>query len=101
MKIGWVTFPAVMAVASALAAGALRPRGIEAGWLLLAQDDPAMIADREVGKQLSIVVAEREIEEALAAGDADLADSFVELARQYHMVLDPTLVAKVAAAKEE
>ena len=62
MRMGWLTFPAVLAVLSALAAGALLPRGIEAGWLLLAQDDPAMIADREVGKTLSIAVAEREIE---------------------------------------
>jgi hypothetical protein len=100
MRTGWITFPVVAAAFSALAVLVLAPRGLEAGWLLVAQDDPAMIADREVGSRLSIAVAEREIEEALAAGDADLANSFVELAQQHDIVLDPALVAKVSAANE-
>jgi hypothetical protein len=95
-----IILPIVATVLLALAVAALLPRGFEAGWLLVAQDEPAMIADREVGKQLSNTVAEREIEAALAASDADLADSFVQLAHEHDVAVDPKLAAKVAAAKD-
>jgi hypothetical protein len=100
MSMGRVTLPIAVVVLSALAVWALLPRGLEAGWLLVAQDEPAMIADREVGNQLSIAVAEREIENALAANDADLADSFVQLAHEHDIVVDPALEARVTVAKE-
>jgi hypothetical protein len=100
MRTGWVAFPALLTVISSLVVVGLLPRGVEAARLLMAQDDPAVIADREVSERLSITVAEKEIEEALAAGDADLANSFVELAHQHDITLDPALVQKVAAANE-
>ncbi len=46
-------------------------------------------------------VAKREIEAALANNDADLANSFVELAAARHVPLDPAFKAKVKAAVAE
>ena len=50
--------------------------------LLKSEDDPAAIADRALEQAFDRAVAVREIEAALAANDADLARSFVELARR-------------------
>jgi hypothetical protein len=95
-----VILPIVALVLSALAVSALLPRGLEAGWLLVAQDDPVPIADRAVSRELSATVAEREITAALAVNDVDLADSFVALAHEHDIAIDPALVTKVTAAKE-
>jgi len=47
--------------------------------LLDAQDDPAVLADIAVAKALSAPLARTEIENALRAGDPELAASFLEL----------------------
>ena len=90
--------PAVAALALFGVALALVPRGVDAGWLLYAQDDPVLLADRMVEKELTAPVATREIEAALAAQDAELADSFVELAKARGIAIDPALADRVAAA---
>jgi hypothetical protein len=46
-------------------------------------------------------VARREIEAALAAGDADLAQSFIDLAADRDVAVDPALVQRVNAATAE
>jgi hypothetical protein len=74
------------------------PRGVEAGWLLVVQDDPAMIADRAVSERLTPDVANREIGDALAAHDAELANSFVELAHDHGIVIEAALADQVSAA---
>jgi hypothetical protein len=79
-------------------AAALVPRGYDAGWLLLAQDDPVQLADRAVAERLSPAVVEREVEEALAAGDVDLANSFAELAAERGVAMRPELATRLAAA---
>ncbi len=56
------------------------------------------LADRAVARSLDAAVAAREIDAALAADDPDLARSFVELAQERNIALDPALVAKVDAA---
>jgi hypothetical protein len=89
---------ALLLAALAAACILLLPRGFEAGALLLAQDDPADLADLAVDKTFGPEVARREIEAALAAQDTDLANSFVELARDHQITLDPALVARVEAA---
>jgi hypothetical protein len=93
----------ILLVAALLAAGAayLVPRGLEAQYLLSIEDDPAAIAQRALDAQFSAEVAAREIEQALAAKDADLAKSFVDLAADRNIALDPALIAKVNAAVEE
>ncbi|HWV40691.1 MAG TPA: hypothetical protein VN004_03570 [Pseudorhodoplanes sp.] len=80
---------------------ALLPPAIEAGWLLLVQDEPAELADRKLARSFDSAAATREIEAALAADDADLARSFVELARDRKVALAPDLVARVDAAVEQ
>ena len=98
MRTGRIVYPVMAAIVAALATLVLLPRGFEAGWLLVAQDEPAMIADRAVEAQLTADVANREIEAALAANDVDLANSFVELANAHGIVLDRALANKVKAA---
>ncbi len=89
----------LMAVAlCAAAAYAVLPRAHESYVLLNAQDDPAVLADIAVGKALSAPVARTEIENALDAGDPELAASFLELARDRGIVVDPQLAARVDAA---
>jgi uncharacterized protein YidB (DUF937 family) len=97
----WIGVWGAAAVVVALIAGVPQPRGFEAGWLFVAQDNPAMIADSAVGEQLTTAVATREIETALTANDIDLANSFVELAQEHGIVLDRALADRVAAAKAE
>src|ERR1700674_1665049 len=76
---------------------AVLPRATESAGLLYAQDDPALLADLAVDKALSPAVAAREIDAALAAGDGELAASFLELARDRGIAVDPALAARVTA----
>ena len=93
----------VLLVAAALAALAcyVVPRGIEARSLLSIEDDPARIADRALDQKFDAAVAQREIDAALAAKDADLAQSFVDLSVERHVALDPALTEKVDVAAAE
>ena len=94
-RLVWTVVPALAFVGMA---AALVPRGYEAGWLLLAQDDPIKLADHAVDQRLNPAVAEREIEDALAKGDVDLANSFVELATERGIAIKPALAARLADA---
>ncbi len=82
----------------AVGAVALLPQAVESGWLLAVQDDPGALADRQLDRSFNAVVAVREIESALAEGDPELAQSFVELARDRNVPLSPELIARVDAA---
>src|SRR5262249_56602950 len=73
------------------------PHGIEAGRTLAAQDDPAQLTDLALDRGFDTTVAEREIRAALAGNDPELAQSFVELARERAPAPDPPLVAQAAA----
>ena len=91
-----------MAVSCAVGA-ALWPHAREAGQLLAAQDDPAALADAQLNSALrnnQKIVADN-IEQALAKGDADLANSFVELARAKDIPVTDDLARKVADAVTE
>jgi len=95
-------WPALLvAAALCLLAAYVVPRGLDAQTQLAISDDPARIAERAVDEKFNAEVATREIEQALAAKDADLARSFVELAGARHVALDPALTAKVDAAVAE
>src|SRR5579883_2882775 len=67
----------------------------------LAADDPVQITDQALDHVLTAQVAEREINAALAAGDADLAESFVALAADRGLPIEPSLVEKVKSARAE
>jgi hypothetical protein len=57
--------------------------------------DPVKIADQALDRSFSRDVAEREIRAALAADDIDLAQSFVALAADRSVQLDPALLGAV------
>jgi hypothetical protein len=86
-------FVASLAVAAWLSV----PRGYDAARALAAQDDPAKLADVAL-KSFDAKIARREIEDALAAHDAELAQSFVELAAERGVALDPALREQVEGA---
>ena len=88
-----------LAVSAAVLA-ALWPHAREAGALLSTQDDPAELSDLQIDSALreNQAVVAQNIEAALACGDADLANSFVELARDRNISLDDGLSRRVADA---
>jgi hypothetical protein len=74
-------------------------RGGVAAQARLAVDDPVQISDRALDRVFNQVVAEREIRAALATGDNDLAQSFVELAADRSVTIDPALADDVKQAQ--
>jgi hypothetical protein len=88
----------IAAAGLAMVAWLTVPPAILAAGLLAGQDDPVMLADRQVAARLDATVAAREIEAALAANDADLAQSFVDLAKEHRVAVDPALVSRVETA---
>jgi hypothetical protein len=86
---------AVFAVVAAFGAAYAVPRAVTA---LGDLNDPARIANHALDGRFDAGVAQREIEAALAARDADLAQSFVDLAADRRVAIDPLLVQKVNAA---
>src|SRR5229473_5292131 len=100
MRIGSAI--AGMGICAALLA-VLWPHARDAGAILAAQDDPAVLSDLQLNSALRndhAVIAEN-IEAALAANDADLANSFVELAGERNISLGEELSRRVAAAVVE
>jgi hypothetical protein len=77
------------------------PRGVEAYRLLAIADDPVALSDHALATQLTAESDGAGIEDALAANDPDLAKSFVDLAADRHVALDPALIARVDAAMAE
>ncbi|MBR0845993.1 hypothetical protein JQ607_37860 [Bradyrhizobium liaoningense] len=80
------------------------PHAREAGAILAGQDDPAVLSEIRLDALLrqNDRLIQDNIEAALAAGDADLADSFVALARDRNIALPDALLTGVSdAVKEE
>ncbi|WMT72047.1 hypothetical protein [Bradyrhizobium sp. Ash2021] len=94
-----LTGMAVCAAALAL----LAPHARDAFATLAAQDDPAQLADIRINSALrnNPALVEQNIEAALAARDADLANSFVELAREKNLALSDALTTRVSDAVAE
>ena len=90
-------------VASAAVGAALWPHARDAVAILAAQDEPAQLADIGINSALrnNPALVEQNIEAALAAGDADLANSFVELAREKNLALSDALSTRVSDAVAE
>src|SRR6202163_4427127 len=81
----------------------LWPHARDAGAILAAQDDPAELSDLQLNSALrnDRAAVEQNIEAALAAGDADLAASFVELAGQKNISLNDELSRRASEAVTE
>ena len=75
-------------------------RGVNAGRMLAAQDDPAQLTDLGLDDRLDAAQAAREIDAALAANDPELAESLVELARERGIAVDPERLARVESAQQ-
>jgi hypothetical protein len=88
------------AVVFAAAAFALFRGGIDAHARFAAvAADPVQISDQALCSVFNHDVAEREIRSALGTGDLDLAQSFVELAADRSVAVDPALLAQVKDAQ--
>ncbi len=96
-----VALPLLAVFAMAAVAAYVIPRGVQAQSMLAVHDDPAAIADRALATSFDASLATREIEQALAAKDSDLAGSFVELAHERAVPLPPELTARVDAAVKD
>ncbi|TXJ13975.1 MAG: hypothetical protein E6Q28_11140 [Afipia sp.] len=88
------------AVASAAVFAVLWPHARDAGALLLAQDDPVALSDSRINSALRTNSAAlgQGAEQALEAGDAYLAQSFLELARDKGAALPDGVAGRVDAA---
>ena len=93
-----IAVPLGLSVALAIAALTLAPRAFEAEFLLASGDDPVALADHAIARSFDATVAAREINAALAANDVDLATSFLDLARDRNLPVDPALAEKVDLA---
>jgi hypothetical protein len=87
-------------LACAAAGALLWPHAERAGLILSAQDGPARLSEIQINSALrnDPSMMSRQIDAALAAGDADLANSFVELADAHGVVLAEAQRRQVAAA---
>ena len=85
---------------SAAVFAAVWPRAREAGEIFAKQDDPAALSDLGLGSALrnNQNLISQEIEAALTSGDADLANSFMELARENTIVVSDATSRRVADA---
>jgi hypothetical protein len=81
----------------------LWPHARDAGAILAAQDDPAALSDLQLNSALRNTpdLVAQNIEAALAAGDADLAKSFADLAAAKNIALPGDLSRRVAGAVAE
>jgi len=91
-------FAVLGAILFAIAAFAVIRGGMEAR-AQLAVDGPAQISDRALDRLFDRNVVEHEIRGALAAGDNDLAQSFVELAADRSVTIDSVLADEVKRAQ--
>jgi hypothetical protein len=87
-------------VVCATACAVLWPHAREAGSILAAQDDPVALSDLELRSTLrdDKGAIGRNIEAALAANDADLAKSFVEMAAAKDIAVPDDLSRRVSEA---
>jgi hypothetical protein len=99
--VGIARHPASAVLAGALfaiAAGFFVRGGIVAHERVAVPDDPVAITDQALAQAFDRGVAEHEINTALAAGDVDLARSFVALAADRNVPIDAALPGKVKEA---
>ena len=77
------------------------PEGIRAARSIAAADDPVRLSELGLERSFDAAVATREIEQALAGGDVELARSFVELAAERGILIAPALTEKIKSAERD
>ena len=85
----------------AIAAAIFVRGGLAAQARLVAADDPVAVTDQALAATFDRDVAEREIRDALAASDLDLAQSFLDLAADRGISVDVALSEKVKGARSD
>src|SRR5580692_1555867 len=100
MKRRRIALALVATMVSGAAFAAIWPHAREAGAILAAQDDPVELSDIQANSALrnSQDIVAGQIEQALAAHDAGLAQSFVELAKAKNIPLSDDLEQRVSEA---
>ncbi|MCA1458603.1 hypothetical protein I6F35_36480 [Bradyrhizobium sp. BRP22] len=103
MKRARVSIGVAGMLVSIAVGAALWPYASDAYAMLAAQDEPAQLADLQIGSALrnNQLLIEQHIEQALAADDADLASSFLELAREKNVAISDGLTTRVNDAVAE
>jgi len=96
-----ITLSLGVAACLALAAGFSLPEGVGAARLIAAADDPVRLSELGLERTFDAAVAAREIEQALAAGDVELARSFVDLAAERDVTLPLVLIEKIKSAEQD
>ena len=96
-----LTFSLAVAFCLALAASVSLPGGIDAAREIAAADDPVQVSELQLDRHFNATVAAGEIGEALAAGDIELAQSFLALAAERDVPVAPDLKAKVESAERD
>jgi hypothetical protein len=94
--------PAVALIGTLAFAGAalaILPIAVDQVQLFTVADDPVQISEQALNAAFNATVAEREIRSALTAGDTDLAQSFVDLATDRSVAVDPALADEVKEAR--
>lgn len=96
-----ITLSLGIAACLALAAGFSLPEGVGAARLIAAADDPVRLSELGLDRSFDAAVATREIEQALAVGDIELARSFIDLGAERGVVVAPALIDKTQAAEQD
>ncbi|KRQ17514.1 hypothetical protein ACNJX9_16545 [Bradyrhizobium sp. DASA03076] len=98
----WLRISSALAgiAACSLVLAQVAPHARQAGAILAAQDDPAALSELKLDEALAHNdrLVQDNIEAALRAGDADLADSFVALARDRNIALPDDVLSRVSDA---
>lgn len=105
LNMRWLRIGTALAcvLASGFALVQVVPHARQSAAILTAQDDPAELSELKLDSLLAnnASLVQDNIEAALAAHDADLADSFVELARERGIALPDDLLSRVNLAVGE
>jgi len=96
-----ITLSLGAAVWLAVASGVSLPGGVDAARTIAAADDPVRLAELALDKEFDARIAVREINEALVAGDTELARSFLDLAAEREVAIPPALIAKIESAEQD
>ena len=96
-----ITLSLGIAACLGLAAAWSVPEGIGATRLIAAADDPVRLSDLGLERSFNAAIATREIEQALDAGDVELARSFVDLAAEREVAIAPRLIEKIQSAERD
>jgi hypothetical protein len=92
-----------LGIGCAAALALVRPHARDSGAILVAQGDPVALSDVQLRTVARPAIADvvREIDNALASGDTELAGSFVELAQSLDIAVPDDVMARVDAAVAE